>query len=100
MKQFNDAMLVRLLEIDAEHYRKVSALGKLVGDADRLHIDGILDIVLDVLGVPPEEIKCETPNGPIYKFCRDWYRSEWADVIEGRKSIRRFIKRVSVRRTK
>ena len=77
----NDAAVIKLLKLDAEHTRKIKTIEPIIGDCHTLYID-LFDVGLDLLGVPPDIIKEETEHGPTYEFCRDWLSEKWSILAE------------------
>ena len=88
----DDGILVRLLEMDAAHDKKVEQLEKAIGTAEtNLYLDGLLDIVLDALGVPADntvetnacDIANDTGEWPDGSYCRDFWYWAWWDTKRG-----------------
>ena len=88
----DDGILARLLEMDAAHDKKVEQLEKAIGaDGTNLYLDGLLDIVLDALGVPADNTletnACDIANAtgewPEGSYCRDFWRDAWWNTTRG-----------------
>lgn len=88
----DDGILVRLLEMDAAHDKKVEQLEKAIGAiGTNLYLDGLLDIVLDALGVPADNTietnACDIANAtgewPEGSYCRDFWFDAWLHTKRG-----------------
>lgn len=79
--------LTAILAIAFRHNKKIERMGKAAGiqcEFGGLYIDGILDSVLDILGVPKDTKQDATGRFIIKKgckpFCRDWFHEQWYKV--------------------
>lgn len=87
-----DSILIRLLQLDVSHDKKLKKLEQLISvDNAELHLDGLLDIVLDVLGVPPDNtvetdavnIANTTGKWPEGSYSRDPFYDAWFAIKRG-----------------
>jgi hypothetical protein len=87
---------VAILKAEAEHDKKMDKLQKADLTVDNFRVD-LLDIVLDMLGVPADnssEMR-ETYGQEGYDrpdcICRDCFGSRWSETIKTEKGIREFV---------
>ncbi|TAK95431.1 MAG: hypothetical protein EPO07_15490 [Verrucomicrobia bacterium] len=86
----SNSVLVKLLQVDAEHNRVIEELERHKLDLGPLKID-LCNIVLDALGVPADNTVQQVEKHGHNKgyeqldtFCRDWLSERWFDLIHGR----------------
>ena len=86
-----DDLLIKLLEIEIKQSRMHDKLQDLVGgECDNLYAEGIVDVVLDALGVPADNTvetnACDVANAtgvwPDWAYCRDSYHEKWYEQTQ------------------
>ncbi len=86
-----DDLLIKLLEIELKQSRMHDKLRDLVGgECDNLYAEGIVDVVLDALGVPVDNTvetnACDVANAtgvwPDWAYCRDSYHEKWYEQTQ------------------
>jgi hypothetical protein len=87
---------IAILKAEAEHDKKMDKLAKADFPADKLRVD-LLDIVLDMLGVPADNtVEMRQAFGQeAYDrpdcICRDCFGSRWSETEKTEKGIREFV---------
>lgn len=78
------ASLVKLLAMDMAHHLTHKRLHDAGVEIDGLDTSPILDVCLDVLGMPESEHTKLRYEDPAYfnAFCRDWWQDKWAEICD------------------
>ena len=90
-------LAVRLLTLDAQHDQKIDKLEKCGIDASALRFNDLLDVALDLLGVPADNTSemRERYGQKAYDrpdvICRDCFYNRWGETKKNQKGIGEFV---------